>query len=218
MSIFRSITDNNKSNFSLTVLIILHAVGLVGMLTPFKPWVVALTPVHLIVSTVLLLWGVGFKTSSFKGWFIQVLFIGYLVELAGVKTGVIFGSYRYGETLGYLLFDVPVIIGLNWFLVSYGSYALVARLPWSDFLKIISAALICVGLDILIEPVAVSLNYWQWDGDIPLRNYLGWFLVSVLIQFLAIKGVKNPIPPHKLAVWLLLIQFMFFLILNLFAL
>lgn len=211
-------TDQKKQKISLMVLAILHLVGMVGLLSPFKPWIMALTPVHLILCSTLLLWGVGFKSPAFKWWFILVVLIGYGVEVAGVKTGLIFGQYHYGETLGFKIFDVPVIIGLNWFLVSYGAYSLVSRLKSSAWIKIMLASLLCVGLDVLIEPVAINLDYWQWENGIPIRNYVGWFGVSLIIQFLAFMAVKQPIKPHPLAVSVYFIQFAFFLLLNLFAL
>lgn len=210
------LTDKKKERLALIVLLILHGVGLVGLLTPFRPWIVALTPVHLVISTLLVLWGIGYKSPGFKWWFMLVILIGYSVELAGIKTGVIFGNYQYGETLGFKWMDVPVIIGLNWFLVSFGSFSLVSMIKYDlpVFLRIILAALLCVGLDIFIEPIAIQLDYWQWDGDIPLRNFIGWFAVSLIIQTIAFYGVKPSLKPHKLGVAIWLIQLVFFVLLN----
>jgi putative membrane protein len=34
----------------------------------------------------------------------------------------------------------------------------------------------------LIEPVAVQLDYWHWANDIiPLKNYYCWFFISAFI-------------------------------------
>ncbi len=54
---------------------------------------------------------------------------------------------------------------------------------------------------------------WHWDNaTIPVRNYIGWFLSSLVlfsILDLAIKDIKNKIAPA-----LFIIQFVFFVILN----
>jgi len=39
-------------------------------------------------------------------------------------------------------------------------------------------------LDLSLEIVAVSLNFWQWHTEtIPLSNYITWFLIALVIQF-----------------------------------
>jgi putative membrane protein len=47
----------------------------------------------------------------------------------------------------------------------------------------IIASLLMVGLDFLIEPVAINSDYWSWENNqIPLYNYVCWFLISFLIH------------------------------------
>jgi putative membrane protein len=46
------------------------------------------------------------------------------LEVVGVKTGLIFGEYKYGSTLGIKLFEVPLIIGFNWVFVILGSISI----------------------------------------------------------------------------------------------
>lgn len=39
-----------------------------------------------------------------------------------------------------------------------------------------------VGLDVLIEPVAIDLSFWTWTNPtVPLSNYLAWFLTAFLM-------------------------------------
>jgi putative membrane protein len=41
------------------------------------------------------------------------------------------------------------------------------------------AGLLTVAFDWIMEPVAIRLDYWTWaGGDIPLQNYLAWFLIA----------------------------------------
>ena len=41
-----------------------------------------------------------------------------LAEILVVSYGIIFGNYKYGEILGYKVLGVPLIIGINWCILS----------------------------------------------------------------------------------------------------
>jgi bisanhydrobacterioruberin hydratase len=43
--------------------------------------------------------------------FVLVYISGFVIESVGVNTGLIFGEYIYGGTLGYQIFETPLIIG-----------------------------------------------------------------------------------------------------------
>jgi len=84
----------------------------------------------------------------------------------------------------------------------------------SMLFRVIIGALILTLLDLLIEPVAVRLDYWHWaDGVVPFKNYLSWFLAGVVMLFIyelfrfKYQRVVAPV--------FLLIQFIFFGILHL---
>ena len=64
-------------------------------------------------------------------------------------------------------------------------------------------------LDILIEPVAIRLDFWSWtEGIIPLQNYVAWYVISALlfVAFFSFRFKKNNI----IAPLLLILQFLFF--------
>jgi uncharacterized membrane protein len=127
----------------------------------------------------------------------------------GVHTGLIFGSYQYGPTLGLQLWQVPLLIGLNWLMLVYttGHLLDLLRLPW--LLKALLAAALMVGLDFFIEPVAVAFDFWSWQGGaIPVSNYAGWFGLSLLLQiYYQRAGFRkgNPVAP-----FVYLVQVLFF--------
>jgi bisanhydrobacterioruberin hydratase len=79
---------------------------------------------------------------------------------------------------------------------------------------IIDGATLAVFFDWLMEPVAVQLGYWKWNGAIPFYNYLCWFMVSIVLltAFHLLKFNKQ----NKFAVHLLMIQVLFFLLLRTF--
>ncbi len=166
--------------------------------------------------------------------FIAICFVtGIAVEIIGTSTGWLFGNYSYGNALGPAIKNVPYIIGINWFIIIYccgvSMYMLLTRLTAklseqtgkpSKTIKalsvVVDGATLAVFFDWIMEPVAVKLGYWQWlgDGEIPLYNYICWFVISMLLLF-----VFHRLPldkQNKFAVNLLLIQAMFFLLLRTF--
>lgn len=84
------------------------------------------------------------------------------------------------------------------------------------FSIVMDGATLAVVFDWLIEPVAVKLGYWTWlgNGQIPMFNYISWFVISMLL--LLIFHVLPFQKQNKFAVNLLLIQAMFFLLLRTF--
>jgi len=198
---------------SIAVLVIVHAVGIAGMLSPWAAWFRMLTPVNLLLSLCLVLinhrpWTRGQITAL-----ALAFLVGLAVEMVGVATGVIFGEYSYGRTLGFKLFEVPLVIGVNWAMLVFCTGALVARLETALLLKAALSAAVMTGLDALIEPVAIQLDFWSWAGhEIPLQNYLAWFVVAFVLLLVfhhQFNKVRNPV-----AVALLVIQAVFFGALN----
>ena len=56
---------------------------------------------------------------------IIIFFLSIISEIIGVNYGILFGSYYYGDNLGYSMYGVPLVIGLNWVVltVSCGNIA-----------------------------------------------------------------------------------------------
>jgi putative membrane protein len=149
--------------------------------------------------------------------------------MIGVKTGALFGNYHYSDVLGWKINDVPILISINWFIVIYGSGMLALQLrqwiaghipfpgkaiycKWIGLSLIIDGALIATLFDWVMEPAAVKLGFWSWDGgQIPLLNYISWFLISILLLALF---SRLKLKPHAFASNLLLIQAAFFLVLR----
>jgi bisanhydrobacterioruberin hydratase len=163
--------------------------------------VISLTPIALVIAYIIVL----FPEAKGKNvnviiWFALVSVITYLLEVIGVSTSLIFGEYMYGGSLGILVLGVPIIIGLNWSLIIWGSTEIASRLKVHTGVKVLIAAFLAVFLDFLIEPVAASLDYWKWqDNIIPFQNYAAWFVIALLFSFtyflLKLKSRSN-LPVH----------------------
>lgn len=193
------------------LVIIFHLVGIVGLSIPAtRSLFLALVPYHL-----LLMMGVLFFTHDkfavkFVLFFLLIFTAGFAVEWAGVHTGRLFGNYAYGPTLGYGIDGIPLIMGINWFLLVYSvgvtlQYSGLKNMP----LRILAGALILVLLDVVIEPVAIKFNYWHWaGGEAPVNNYICWFVLGaiLLLVFELFRFKKQSI----VGMVLLISQFIFF--------
>ena len=203
--------------YAAVVLVILYSVGILGFSFPIIPHFAHLTPLNLAISLILVLWYEPAKTTTFWRWAFFTAILGYTVEAIGVGTGLIFGQYQYGPVLGFKLFDTPLSIAINWLLLAYAAAIVSGYMlseAYSFVLRAALAAVLMVALDVLIEPIAVKTNMWTWAGDvIPLQNYVGWFVVSFIIQTLFFRFHKPA--KNKVAVVLLVLQYAFFAILNL---
>jgi putative membrane protein len=174
-----------KKNIPVFIILIFHVVGFVGFL--FNPsYFRTLSPVNLMLSAGLVLLMSNQNKWQFWVSVIGIALAGFFIEVIGVKTGLIFGTYYYGNSLGYRLFSVPLLIGVNWALLLYcSSQVLVIKNAVANALV---GALLMVCLDFLIEHSAPKLDFWYWKNSvIPLQNYIAWFVISFGMNLLVQK-------------------------------
>jgi len=126
--------------------------------------------------------------------------ISFIMEYEGVKTGIIFGEYHYGDVLGpKALATVPWLIPLSWFMFMYVSTITVDAAfgrnyigPAAPFLFAVLDSMAMTALDVLIDPLWVTRGTWVWTAvqnlpagsvfyGIPTQNYFGWLLTTIMI-------------------------------------
>jgi putative membrane protein len=78
-----------------------------------------LTPFNLVASLGILLYFHNDWNRNFIVFAVITFLTGYFIEVVGVKTGLIFGHYKYDRTLGFEILEVPPVIGVNWLLLVY---------------------------------------------------------------------------------------------------
>jgi putative membrane protein len=181
--------------FGLRLMLLMHFCGLIGMLyPPVSAWFVALTPLNLICSVFFLILRHEKRNQNFWIFALLAFSIGFGTEWLGVHTGLIFGQYAYGKTLGWAIDGIPLLIGVNWFMLSY-STNVIAEEVFPARVRPFAAAAMMTGADFLIEPGAIRFDMWHWYGAMPpLQNYAAWFVVSFVIALLYGKlmaGTKN---------------------------
>jgi len=205
---------NANFTYSFVVLIVFHFVGFCGLLSPYSNLFMLLTPFNLILSA-FLLWR--HHTTALKPlvyFFAFTFSLGFFVEYLGVNFGFLFGSYSYGDTLGIKLFNVPIVIGLNWMLIIYSVATVLDRVAIPIISKIIIGSCLAVFMDWLIEPIAIRYDFWSWEqGTIPLQNYGGWLITSA-VMFGAYHLIKVD-SKNRLALPLYIVQASFFALLQL---
>ncbi len=204
----------NRFRFSLFLLVAVYTVGIVTVLLGHADSLMSLTPFNLLFASGILLYNAEGIGKKYLAWFALIALVGYLLEVAGVLTGLVFGEYVYGSALGIKPLGVPLIIGLNWAILVFATAALIRHLQWPTWLKAAAAASLMLAYDFLLEPVAIRFDFWSWGGGaIPVQNYAAWWLIGffmLLGTFYFVKNLKN-----RLAVYVIGIQVLFFVVLHL---
>ena len=202
--------NNIRVWFLVTVI---YLVGLSGFLNPsLKDLFIWLIPFNILFAFGILLWGEQKKDASGFLLFAACFLFGYFYELAGTKTGIIFGEYAYGGGLGPKLWDVPVLIGLNWFFMVYTSLALSAVMTKNTGIRLFLAPALMVAYDYFLEPFAMAHDMWHWAGNtVPLQNYLAWYAGGLFLCAVALGGKFDL--RNRFAAGLFVVQLCFFVIL-----
>lgn len=198
------------------LLTIIYIVGIVGFLfEQTQSLMQSLTAGTILFSAIFLLfyhndWSIGFLVSA-----ILIATSGFFIEYIGIETGLVFGRYTYGNTLGIKILDVPLLIGLNWFVLVYCSRNIAQIITKNKWLQIIMGSLLMTTYDYSLEPFAQKYDLWTWNnGTIPLHNFIGWFLVSAVIHTVYNNSKKQN--PNVLGSFLFLIQFLFFAVIGMY--
>jgi len=199
----------NRSNYFIIILSFFHLIGLVIYLQ--FPEMVSLTALNILLCGLLV-----FINRKPLWDDTIVLFIicigGLIIEMVGVHTGYLFGNYAYRSALGTKIFDTPIIIGLNWYVIVASSSSLISKFNCSRILKAIIAGALSTLLDVLIEPVAINFDFWSWtDSHIPIWNYVCWFIFSTTFAYIFLKYQREG---NKTASVLYFIWLIFFGVLN----
>lgn len=185
-----------KYHFSIFLIWLFSISGVFGILSDnYSEWFLSMTPLNLLLTFAILIINIkDFRPKVVLALSIPFL-LGFITEALGVNYGLIFGNYAYGENLGYKVFGVPLMICVNWALLTAVT-ADVAKyisknLVFSAFL---GGAMMTI-LDILLEVSAPRFDFWEFErGVVPIQNYIGWlvtaFAAHLGYQYFSIKTNK----------------------------
>lgn len=195
------------------IFVLFYLVGAIGFILPYTHSLFVKLTFFMILLTNIGLF-IFHQTDNLKRdvlVFGAIYLLGFLIEVIGVKTGAVFGNYRYGDALGLKLLETPLIIGLNWLFLSYVATSIVDNCKLNTLSKIIISSGLILAYDVIVEQVAEKLDFWCWEDSVtPIRNYFAWFIISLMFNSI-IKIFKvstnNPIAKN-----IFLIQFLFFIV------
>jgi putative membrane protein len=124
---------------------------------------------------------------------------GWFAEQMGSSRGWFFGHYTYTDVLGPRLGDVPLVIPLMWFALTYAGYVIANLIVWQSpvdgarglgntIMLSFLAAMIVTAFDLGADPYMVyTLKAWimtktdgAWFGE-TVQGFFGWVFVSFVI-------------------------------------
>lgn len=194
-------------------ILIFYTIGVLGFLIPWTHgFFITITPFALLLSTYLLV--IYHENYSRKDIlvFAAIAFLGYFIEVVGVNTGIIFGTYLYGDALGLKIFATPLLIAINWFFLTYTAFTISQKIRKKSTVQLLTAPSIMILYDIILEQLAPQMDMWSWqDSVVPLQNYVAWWIIGFLfIGLIKICKIetKNPV-----AILLFMSQLVFFIVL-----
>jgi putative membrane protein len=125
---------------------------------------------------------------------VSVTAVGF--EALGLATGFPYGRYQYGSALGPTLLGVPFLVPLAWLMMAWPSWVLAERLARRAATRVVVAAAVFAGWDVVLDPQLVQAGYWTWSD--PSTNLAGWLLaggVLMTLLSLLLSRASGPGPP-----------------------
>ena len=196
-------------NYGSWVIAVFHFVGILLLGGPWSPDFVMLTPLNLLLLSVVYL----ITSDKVKRPLLYALpaLMGFLVEMLGTNTGFPFGEYSYSSILGPGLLGTPFLIGVLWWVLLRSFNDVFSRISSNKTIISLATGLGMLLLDIFIEPVAIGLGFWEWQAaEVPLENYMAWFVLSFVFTRLTMDGQVN----NTMSKWVLIVLGGFFVVMG----
>jgi putative membrane protein len=181
-----------------TIAVVFPAIGAVALLASAE----ALLPEPLRFNPYLLLFGIAVMrlplvagvapllTRKAAAGVVFLCAYTYAIEFVGVFTGYPYGSFEYGIDLGPMIGGhVPAALPLFFLPLVVNAYLLCLLLLGGRarraLVRVPIVVLAVVGMDLALDPAAVSLGFWAYDGGgsyygVPWMNYAGWVLSATV--------------------------------------
>lgn len=119
----------------------------------------------------------------------------WVTEKLGTSTGWPFGNYRYSQTLGVQLLEVPLVVMFAWMMMAYP--ILISARRVTRYWVFLFGGYAMMAWDLFLDPQMVDAGRWSWQfsahhvpfqPEIPISNAFGWMLTGMgligLLHFL----------------------------------
>ncbi|MGL4993414.1 MAG: carotenoid biosynthesis protein [Bacteroidales bacterium] len=208
------ITKRKKVRYSILAAITLciYVMGVITIAdTEQREFALSVTPFALILSiTALLFFREKRYTTRTLVVYSSIVLISWALEAIGVNSGIIFGEYEYGNSLGVSIIGTPILIGFNWLFLVVISQSITYSLKLKGAIAIISSSLLMVYYDTLLEEVAPLMDMWRFSLPVvPINNYIGWFVISLILNTISYKLDREE--GNFMALPLLILQILLFI-------
>lgn len=207
--------EKYKIYSTIFVIWLFNVSGIIGILSPSSDWFLGLTPLNLLVYFFAIFINLEKITWRFFVAFSIPFFIGFASEFLGVNYGWFFGNYEYGENLGIKIGGVPIMICVNWGVLTVITADISKQLTKNKILRFVFGGLLMMLLDLIIEVNAPRFDFWEFEnGIVPIKNYVAWFVIAAIAHFFynlfEIKSDKKVSVQIFLAILVFFSTFIFF--------
>ncbi|MBZ9778058.1 carotenoid biosynthesis protein [Psychroflexus sp. CAK8W] len=168
---------------AIGILWLFHISGIIGISLGYQDWFASRTALNLFIMFLALIFF--FPLDTIKKWILFILFgvLGIYAEYLGVTFGLFFGEYAYGDNFGPKIFEVPILIGINWAMLTFICGAVANHLSDNIFLKSLLGTFMMLFLDLFMEKVAPIFDFWEFSGGYaPIDNYIAWGIISFIFH------------------------------------
>lgn len=174
---------------AIILLMIVYMASMIGFTTPHQQaWYLYYTPYFLLLNALIFAAYQKQWNKQLVSFWASVLVTGCLVEVIAVHTSVLYGNYFFGGSLGHKIVGVPIIMPIYWLIVVASTAVIAGKLlPKNALGRILLGALLTIGLSLLIQQVAVRLDFWYVTTNQLWRYLLVQLIINVFLQYLFIR-------------------------------
>ena len=209
--------DTQSRWLASAALILSSALGFAGLAyEKSSELFMAMSPFYLLFSAIILFWFQGKFKRLFWQFSISVYFIIIFLLLINRFTAFPLGAIDYSTSLGFSLFNIPLILPLLWLMIFYSAGIISSHLPIPKIFKSVVAAILILLMDLALEPAAETLNWWKWEQNQDLLpGYLTWFILAfITMLFFHLSRFRKT---NKMAPLLFILYLSFFTLINLYG-
>ncbi len=170
---------------ALIFLWIVHISALIGIAVGQEDFFLPKSPFTLIYLLVLCIGLIPVLSRKSLLLFTLFFITGYVVEWIGVHTGFLFGEYYYGKNFGPKIDEIPILIGVNWAVLTTVTHIVSHKAASNIYLKAALGASLMVLLDFFLEQICDFAGFWHFTGGAGWFNYVCWWIIAFILHIVA---------------------------------
>ena len=163
---------------AIVFLWVLHLAALIGIAIGYEDFFLPKSPFTIMYLLFFLIFFFKIDSRNKLLLFMAFMITGIGVEWIGVHTGSLFGDYYYGKNFGPKLDGIPLLIGVNWALLTFTTHVIAKSIFKSPIAIIATGAALMVGFDYFLEQICDFAGFWHFEGGAGWFNYLCWFIIA----------------------------------------